>query len=153
MTVAMPFVAWLAAVGMQAAERWTATRVLALALVVASATIFVVGGTTFPHWPDRLDSPLYDLVFPLLWRGYAVHSFGTLVGLQGLAAILPLYLFTLVSMLWLLGLLRRRFLATAAMVCGLAAMIVIGHRAFPRTDPNKVSPWPMVHSVWEPHNR
>jgi hypothetical protein len=150
MTVAMPFVAWLAAVGLQAAERWTATRVLALALVVASATIFVVGGTTFPHWPDRLDSPLYDLVFPLLWRGYAVHSLGTLVGLYGVAAILPLYLFTLVSMLWLLGLLRRRSLPTLVMVCGLAALIVIGHRAFPRTDPNKVSPWPMVHTIWEP---
>ncbi len=153
MTVAMPFVAWLAAVGMQAAERWTATRVLALALVVASATIFVVGGTTFPHWPDRLDNPLYDLVFPLLGRGYAVHSLGTLVGLQGIAAILPLYLFTLLAMLWLLGLLRRRSLPMLAMVCGMAAMIVIGHRAFPRTDPNKMSPWPMVHSVWEPRHR
>jgi hypothetical protein len=153
MTVAMPFVAWLAAAGMQAAERWTATKVLALALVVASATIFVVGGTTFPHWPDRLDNPLYDLIFPLLRRGYAVHSLGTAVGLQGLAAIVPLYAFTLVAMLWLLGLLRRRSLPMLAMVCGLAAMIVLGHRAFPRTDPNKISPWPMVHSVWEPRHR
>jgi hypothetical protein len=153
MTVAMPFVAWLAAAGMQSALRWTATKVLALSLIVASATIFVVGATTFPHWPDRLNNPLYDLVFPLLGRGYAVHSLGTAVGLQGIAAILPLYLFGFFAVIWLLGLLRRRSLPTLAMVCGLAAIIVLGHRAFPRTDPTKVSPWPMIQSVWEPRHR
>ena len=153
MTVAMPFVAWLAAVGVQAAARWTSTKVLALALIAASATIFVVGATTFPHWPEKLDNPLYDLVFPLLGRGFAVHSLGTLLGLHGLSAILPLYLFALVAMLWLLGLLRRRSLPTLAMVCGLAALIVLGHRAFPRTDQTKISPWPMIHSVWEPTQR
>jgi len=153
MTVAMPFVAWLAAVGVQTAARWTPTKVLALALILASATIFVVGATTFPHWPDRLENPLYDLVFPLLGRGFAVHSLGTLLGLQGLAAILPLYVFALVAMLWLLGLLRRRSLPTLAMVCGLAALIVLGHRAFPRTDQTKISPWPMINSVWEPRRR
>ena len=153
MTVAMPFVAWLAAVGMQAAARWTATKVLALALVVASATIFVVGATTFPHWPDRLSNPLYDLVFPLLGRGYAVHSLGTVVGLRGIVAILPLYLFTFVAVMWLLGLLRRRSLPTMAMVCGLAAVIMLGHRVFPKTDLNNVNPWPMIQSIWEPRHR
>jgi hypothetical protein len=153
MTVAMPFVAWLAAVGMQAAERWAATRVLALSLVVASATIFVVGGTTFPHWPDRLLNPLYDLVFPLLWRGYAVHSLGTAAGLRGIAAILPLYLFAFFSVMWLLGLLQRRSLLTVAMVCGLASVFVLGHRAFPMTDLTKVNPWPMIQFIWEPPRR
>jgi hypothetical protein len=150
MTVVMPFVAWLAAVGVQAAMRHTATKVLALALVLASAVVFVVGGTTFPHWPDRLLNPLYDLVFPLLGRGYAVHSLGTAVGLRGLAAILPLYLFAAVAILWMLGLLRRRSLATLAMVCVLAVVIVLGHRAFPKTDLKNFSPWPLIHGIWEP---
>jgi len=153
MTVAMPFVAWLAAAGVQAAARWKVTKVLSLALIVASVVVFVVGGTTFPHWPDRLDNPLNDLIFPLLGRGYAVHSFGTAMGLQGLAAILPLYLFAIAAVAWLLGFWRRRSLPMAAMVFGLAGLIVVGHRAFPRTDPNKVSPWPMVHSIWEPRHR
>ena len=153
MTVAMPFVAWLAAIGIQAAMRRAVTRVLALALVVVSVAVFVLGATTFPHWPDRLANPLYDLVFPLLGRGYAVHSLGTAIGLYGIYAILPLYLFTFAVVMWLLGLLKRRTLPTSAMVCGLAVIIVLGYRAFPKTDLNKVNPWPMIQSIWEPYRR
>jgi hypothetical protein len=150
MTLAMPFVAWLATIGIQVAMRYAVTRILALALVVASVAVFVLGATTFPHWPDRLLNPLYDLVFPLLGRGYAVHSLGTVVGLHGLAAILPLYLFTFVAMLWLLGLLKRRALPTLVMVCSLAAVMVLSHRAFPKTELNRVNPWPMIQIIWEP---
>jgi hypothetical protein len=150
MTLAMPFVAWLAAIGIQAAMRHAVTKVLALASIVTSVVIFVLGATTFPHWPDRLQSPLYDLVFPLLGRGYAVHSLGTAVGLHGLAAILPLYLFTFLAMLWLLGLLKRRKLPTLVMVCGLAAVVLISYRAFPKTDLTNVNPWPLIQGIWEP---
>jgi hypothetical protein len=150
MTVAMPFVAWLAATGFDMVRRKLATRGPALALVLASVVVFVVGGTMFPHWPDRLLNPLYDLVFPLLGRGYAVHSVGTWLGLHGLFAILPLYAFLLVAVLWLFGLLRRGALPTLAVACTLAAIIVLGHRAFPMTDQKVVSPWPMIHSIWEP---
>jgi hypothetical protein len=150
MTLAMPFAGWLAVIGLEAAKRNRVTHVVALALVLTSAAVFVVGGTTFPHWPDRLQNPLYDLVFPLLGRGYAVHSLGTAVGLRGIAAILPLYLFALLAILWLLGLLRRPLLPRAALVCGLAALLVLGHRAFPKTDQTQVNPWPMIHTIWEP---
>ena len=150
MTVAMPFVAWLAATGFEIAGRKLATRIVALALVMASVAVFVLGGTTFPHWPDRLLNPLYDLVFPLLGRGYAVHSLGTAFGLSGIVAILPLYLFVLGAVLWLFGLLRRRALLSVAVVCSLAALIVVGHRAFPMTNQNVVNPWPMIHTIWEP---
>jgi len=153
MTVVMPFVAWLAVVGIQAAMKYFVTRVLALALVLESAVVFVLGGTIFPHWPEKLLNPLYDLVFPLLGRGYAVHSLGTAVGLRGIAAILPLYLFTFIAVLWLFGLLRKRALPTVALVCGLATVLVLSHRAFPKTDPNTISPWPMINSVWELRHR
>jgi hypothetical protein len=153
MTVVMPFVAWLAATGFKAARRWIATRLLGLALLLASIVVFVVGATMFPHWPDRLLNPLYDLIFPLLGRGYAVHSLGTAVGLPGIAAIVPLYLFALVAVLWLLGLLRRRALPTLVVVCSLAAVIVLSYRAFPMTDQTKINPWPMIQSVWEPRPR
>ena len=150
MTLAMPFVAWLAVIGLKTAKRNRFTHVLSLALVLASATVFVVGGTMFPHWPDRLKNPLYDLVFPLVGRGYAVHSLGTAAGLSGILAILPLYLFALVAVLWLLGLWRRRLLPKVAVVCGLAVLLVLGHRAFPKTDQTQINPWPMIHSIWEP---
>jgi hypothetical protein len=150
MTLAMPFIAWLAGAGFAVARRFWVTRVLSQALVLASVVIFVVGATTFPHWPDRLANPLYDLIFPLLGRGYAVHSLGTAIGLPGIAAILPLYLFVLGAVLWLFGLLTRRRLASLAVVCSLAALIVVGHRAFPKTNQNVVNPWPMIHTIWEP---
>lgn len=150
MTLAMPFVAWLAVIGLEAAKRNRVTHVLSLSLVLASVVIFVVGGSTFPHWPDRLLNPLYDLVFPLLGRGYAVHSLGTAVGLSGILAILPLYLFGLVAVLWLLGLWHRQMLSKAVLVCGLAAMVVLAHRAFPKTNLSHVNPWPMIHTIWEP---
>jgi hypothetical protein len=153
MTVVMPFVAWLAVVGIQAAMKYFVSRVLAFALVLESAVVFVLGGTTFPHWPEKLLNPIYDLVLPLLWRGYAVHSLGTAVGLRGIVAILPLYLFTFVVVLWLFGLLQKRALPTVALVCGLAAILVLGHRVFPKTDPKSISPWPMINSVWEPRQR
>jgi hypothetical protein len=150
MTVAMPFVAWLAAIGLQAARRRRATEILSLGLVAAAAVVFVLGGTVFPHWPDKLLNPLYDLIFPLLGRGYAVHSLGTAVGLGGLLAILPLYLFTAVAMLWLLGLTDKSSRAKLAAVCCLAVAIVLAHRAFPMTDQTKINPWPIVNAVWEP---
>jgi hypothetical protein len=149
MTLAMPFVAWLALVGLEGARRNRATHILALALVAASIAVFVVGGTTFPHWPDRLKNPLYDLVFPLLQRGYAVHSLGTAVGLSGFLAILPLYIFVAGVALWLLGLGRRSW-GRAVLVCGMATLLVLAHRAFPTTDQTRVNPWPMICSIWEP---
>jgi hypothetical protein len=153
MTVVMPFVAWLAAIGIAVARRHRVTKILALSAVVTSVIIFVAGSTTFPHWPDRLRNPLYELVFPLLGRGYAVHSLGTAVGLWGIYAILPLYLFIFAAVMWLLGLLRRRALPTLLVVCGVAALVVVGYRAFPKTDPSQVNPWPLVNGIWEPMRR
>ena len=41
-------------------------------------------------------------------------------------------------------------LALMAMVCSLAAVIVLSHRAFPKTELNRVNPWPMIQIIWEP---
>jgi hypothetical protein len=153
MTVVMPFVGWLAVIGIQVASRNRVAKLLALSAVVTSVAIFVLGSTTFPHWPDRIRNPLYELVFPLLKRGYAVHSLGTAVGLWGIYAILPLYLFAFAAMAWFLGLVRRRVLPVLALVCGLAALTLTSYRAFPKTDPSQVNPWPLIDSIWEPMRR
>jgi len=63
---------------------------------------------------------------------------------------LPLYVFGLVTVLWLLGLWQRRALPQLVLVCGLTVMLVLAHRAFPKTDTTRVNPWPMIHSIWEP---
>jgi len=150
MTAALPFVAWLAAAGFRAVERFASLRVLAQALVVSAAITFVTAATTYPHWPDQLRNPLHELAFPLLAHGYAVHSLGTLVGLHGFLSIAPLYAFALGAVIWLLSRGPRRSVRQTALACLLAAGLVAGHRAFPWTGDYARRTWAFVTATWEP---
>jgi len=153
LTVCLPFIAWLSAAGFAAADRRRVTSVLAQALVFAGATIFLVAITTYPHWPDQLLNPLYELAFRLLYRGYVVHSFGTAVGLHGIWAVLPLYVFALGLLLWLLGRGRGRSLRSTALACVLGGTLIVGYRAFPLTGPYADRVWGFVTATWEPPRR
>jgi hypothetical protein len=150
MTAALPFVAWLAAAGFRAVERSRPARVLAQALVVGGVVVFVTAATTYPHWPDRLRNPLYELAFPLLTHGYAVHSLGTLVGLHGFLSLAPLYAVVLAATVWLLSRGPGRSLWQTALACILAAGLVAGHRAFPPTGAYAKKVWSFVTATWEP---
>ena len=150
MTVALPFVAWLAVPGFAAAERLVATRVLTRALVAASVVVFVTAATTYPHWPEGFRNPLYELVFRLLWNGYAPHSLGTLVGLRGLWSLLPLYLFAAAFLFWLLSRAARAGTVVTLVAFALGAGIIAGHRAFPLTGPYADRGYQWVVSTWEP---
>jgi hypothetical protein len=148
MTTALPFVAWLAAAGFTALHRKTATWVLAQASVVVAAVVFVVAASTYPHWPDPLANPLYEISFRLLREGYAVHSLGTLLGLQGLLATLPLYLFAGAVLLGMLGG-HQRWGATLA-ACALAAVVVVAYRRFPGSGAYAERAYQYVVATWEP---
>jgi hypothetical protein len=150
MTAALPFVAWLAAAGFRAVERSAAARVLAQALVLGAVLLFVAAATTYPHWPDELHNPLYELTFPLLTHGYAVHSLGTLIGLRGFWAFAPLYAVTLGATIWLLSRGPRRSVRQTALVCVLAAGLVAGYRAVPSTGAYARRAWTFVTDTWEP---
>lgn len=150
LTASLPFVAWLAAAGFRAVERFSPARLLAQALVVGAAIIFVVAATTYPHWPDGLRNPIYELAFPLLTHGYAVHSLGTLVGLHGLWAIAPLYAVVLGVVIWLLSRGPGRSLRQTALACILAVGLVSGHRALPFTGLYASRVWNFVTATWEP---
>jgi hypothetical protein len=150
LTAALPFVAWLAAAGFHAVERSAPARVLAQALVVSSAVVFVAATTSYPHWPDELHNPLYELAFPLLTHGYAVHSLGTLVGLHGFLSIVPLYMVALGATIWLLSRGPGRSLRQAALACILAAGLVAGYRAVPLTGAYAGRVWAFVTATWEP---
>ena len=150
MTVALPFVAWLAVPGFALAERLVVTRILTRALVVASAVVFLAAATTYPHWPEDIRNPLYELVFRLLWNGYAVHSLGTLVGLRGLWSLLPLYLFAGGIAFWLMSRGSRNGTLITALAFVLGAGIIVGQRSFPRTGPYADRAYHFVTSTWEP---
>jgi hypothetical protein len=152
MTMALPFLAWLAVPGFAAAGRRLVTRLFAQSLVVASAVVFVTAATTYPHWPEQIRNPLYELVFRLLREGYAVHSLGTLVGLRGLVSLLPLYVLAAGLLFWLMASgttwLRHRYTAVAAFALG--AVLIMGHRMFPLTGPYAERAYHFVTSTWEP---
>jgi hypothetical protein len=146
----LPFAACLAVVGFELAGRLLATRVLAYGTVLSSAVVFFAAATTYPHWPDSLKNPLYELSFPLLRQGYAVHSLGTWVGLHGLWSLVPLYLlaFGLAAYL-LVRFVRRRWLVLA-LACVLAVGIVASYSRLPRTGGYADRAWGWAVATWEP---
>jgi hypothetical protein len=150
LTVCMPFVGWLAAAGFAVADRRWYSSLLAQALVIAGGIVYLAAITTYPHWPENLANPLYELVFPLLHRGYAVHSLGTALGLRGVWAVVPLYLLAGAMMLWLLARGPRRAWTVTILACFLGAAIIAGHRAFPLSGPYATRVWGFVTSTWEP---
>jgi len=150
MTAALPFLAWLAAAGFRATGRFAPTRVLGQALVVTAAIVFVSAATTYPHWPDRLLNPLHELTFPLLREGLAPYSLGTLVGLHGFLSLAPLYAVVLGTMFWLLSRGPRRHLWQTALVFVLAAGLVAGQRAYPKTGSYATGVGGFIRACWEP---
>ena len=154
MTVALPFLAWLAVPGFAAAGRWLATRVLSQAMVVSACVVFVTAATTYPHWPEQIRNPLYELVFPLLWQGYAVHSLGTLVGFRGIYSLLPLYALAAGLVLWLMASgTRTRYRYTAVAAFALGGVLIMGHRMFPTSGPYAERAYQFITSTWEPPPR
>ena len=150
---AFPFIGWLAAAGFGAAYRWFATRVLAQGLVIAAAVIYVAAVTTFPHWPDGLKSPLYELTFRLVYHGYSPYSLATALGLWGIWAQLPLYLVAFAFVAWLLQRGQKRGVLAFALACLVAAGVLASYRAFPLTGPYAQHAWGFVTGIWEPTNK
>jgi hypothetical protein len=150
LTTCMPFVGWLAAAGFAATDRRWLTSVAAQALVVAAAVIYLVAITTYPHWPENLANPLYELSFRLIRNGYAVHSLGTALGLRGIWAAVPLYVLAAAMLFWLLARGPRRAWLATVLACALGAGIIYGHRFYPRTGPYADRAWGFVTRTWEP---
>jgi hypothetical protein len=89
--VAMPFIAWLAAAGLDACLRHRTLRIAAFSLICAGVIVNVLAATTYPHWPVEFQNPLFEVTVRSLREGHAPYSLGTLLGLRGLASLVPLY--------------------------------------------------------------
>lgn len=89
--IAMPFFAWLAAVGLETCLKHEAAAVPAFALLLVGVVVHVVAASTFPHWPRDYDNPLYEVSFRLLEEDHAPHSLGRWLGIPGSSSLVPLY--------------------------------------------------------------
>lgn len=141
LAVAVPFLAWLAAAGMDVAFRTPATVVPALALVLVGVEVHVIAATTYPHWPTKLANPLFENSIRLLRSGYASPSLGTLFGLHGIASIAPLYVGIAIVVASLLAP-RRRVRTNVALAA------VVSLFALSRYELLATSPQPVQDHVW-----
>ncbi len=142
--VAMPFFAWLAAAGFAWCDARPAPRALAGALLVVGVVIHVVAATTYPHWPTSLRHPLYEVSFRALREGLAPPSLGGALGLHGVWALLPAYVAAAALVVWALGVVPPRRLATTAAACALAALVIVGYGRLPRSGAAGERPWSYV---------
>jgi hypothetical protein len=68
--------------------RWGTAAIVGL--TIPSVFLNVVSGAVYPHYPEQLDNPVFDLALPLLGAGYVPYGLGWLLGLPGLWAMAPL---------------------------------------------------------------
>jgi hypothetical protein len=140
--VAMPFIAWLAAAGLDVCLRHAALRVTAFVLILIGVGIHVLAATTYPHWPVEFQNPLFEVSMRLLREGFAPHSIGTLVGLRGIASLLPLYAGVLALVVYLLAPTRRYFIA-------IALALVVAAFTVSRYDRLAATPGQAATVVWQ----
>jgi hypothetical protein len=133
--------------------RWWLPAVVA-GLVVASVVLNVVSGAVYPHYPEQFDNPVFDLAFPLLGDGYAPYSAGRLLGMHGLASLLPVALVTLAALsLAIAGPDARpaRWSAHVGLAVAVAALFLLPLSSYGRAArPIETRAAQLVRATWEP---
>jgi hypothetical protein len=150
LTVALPFAAWLACAGFAVAFKHVWLRLVALASIVVGVTIYSSAVTTYPHWPERLLNPLYELAFRLLRSDRSVHSLGQHMGLTGAKAAMPLFALVALVMAWLFSSRSQGGWKTAASAFALGGAVIAAYSFFPGSGPYAEQAWNFVVSTWEP---
>ena len=138
-TVMLPFVFVPVAVALDAwdgeARRWP-LRGLWIGLALVGIVVYSISCALYPHFPERFTNPLYEVTFRLLIQGRAPYNLGWVVGLRGLASLLP-YLALLGAVVGYAAAPSRRQAASALLGAGLAAGILALYALAPRSqDPD-----------------
>ncbi|HWM87625.1 MAG TPA: hypothetical protein VNO33_17345 [Kofleriaceae bacterium] len=127
-TAMLPFAMVPVAVAIAAADKASGWRgelawAGAVALVATSIAIYSLSSALFPHYPETFLNPVHELVLRLLGEGHAPWNAGWLVGLRGLASLVP-YLVAIAGLLALVAVPRRERLRAGVAGLILAAGIV-----------------------------
>jgi hypothetical protein len=107
---------------------------VAAGLVGAGVCVYVLSSVTFPYWPDSVKHPLYDVTFRLLGDGLVAPNLGSVLGVSGIAGIVPCLAIVLGALgvtIWRIA--GARGLAVAV---GTAAVIMIGYGRIPHGEPH-----------------
>ena len=82
-------------------HRWASAAIVGLA--IPSVLLNVVSGALYPHYPEQLDNPVFDLALPLLGAGFVPYGLGWLLELPGAWAMAPLALVVLAAIALVAG--------------------------------------------------
>jgi hypothetical protein len=88
-TVLAPLLTLGIALAWEHIGRWFVATAVLGGLVVVSVILNGLSAAMFPHYPPQLDNPIFDLVLPLLRRGFTPYGLGWLVGLRGAWSLAP----------------------------------------------------------------
>jgi hypothetical protein len=144
-TAMLPFL--LPAVAAQL-EAWRAAPVRlagSAGLVGVGVVVYVLSSATFPYWPDTVPHPLYDITFRLLGDNAVAPSVGSVLGVTGIAGILPY----LAVAFGVLGVAIWRLAGTRGLAIAVAvtAAVVVAYGGLPRGGPRTEAAYRSVHAA------
>jgi hypothetical protein len=114
-----------------AARRRTLLLGGAAGAIAVGVIIYTAAAATFPHWPDRYRSPLYEVTFRLLADGLAAPSLGSWLGLPGAVAALPCFALAAGLLGW--AIVRAGGWRALTIASAVATVIVGSYGWLPRT--------------------
>ncbi|HEU5059861.1 MAG TPA: hypothetical protein VFU21_25195 [Kofleriaceae bacterium] len=134
-TAMLPFAMVPVAVAIQAAHGAAPARwwwwAGAVALVVYSIAVYALSAATFPHYPETFKNPVHELVLRLIGEGRVPWNAGWLLGLRGLASLLP-YLVAVAALVAWLAVPRRDRLRAGIAGIALAVLLLAVTSLAPR---------------------
>ncbi len=131
-TAMLPFLLPPVAMAMSAAATRWAWRGLVLGLIGVGVVVYAVSAAEFPHFPDRYRNPLYEITFRLIGDDLAPYNLGWLLGLRGLASLVP-YLVVLGLVVGVVAVPGRPHLRAAALAVVVTTAVIASYAWFPRS--------------------
>jgi hypothetical protein len=129
----LPFLLPAVAAQLQAWAARPAGLAVAAGAIGAGICVYVLSSATFPYWPDSVPHPLYDVTFRLLGDNLVAPSLGSVLGVGGVAGIVPYLALGLGApalVIW-----RLTGARGLAMAVGLTAAILLAYGWVPHGGP------------------
>jgi hypothetical protein len=144
-TAMLPFLLPAIAAQLQA---WRAAPVRLAAsagLIGVGVVVYVLSSATFPYWPDTVPHPLYDVTFRLLGDNQVAPSLGGVLGVTGIAGILPY----LVVAFGALGVAIWRLVGARGLAIAMAvtSVVVAAYGGLPHGGPRAEAAYRSVHAA------
>ncbi len=99
-TAMLPFLMVPIAVTVSWAERRWIARTVVVGFIGVGVFIYGLSSAMFPHFPEKFQNPIFELVVPLIGDGHAPYNAGWLIGLRGFPSLVPYLLLLMGTWAW-----------------------------------------------------